>query len=66
MGAVETRTDAEVVEEVVLYVEVALELAREADRARSGLGSDAVKRLSDIHRNLLRDGLRMRPEGVLF
>lgn len=66
MGSANDRTDAEIVEEVVLNLEAALECARAAEDAGQPLGHDTVELLTDIHARLLRDGLRGKPDGVLF
>jgi hypothetical protein len=60
------RTDAEIVEQVLLNVEAALELARVAEQGGTPVTDDAVNRLGQTHARLLRDGLRSSPEGVLF
>ena len=56
----ERPTHAEVVERLLLYVEAALQVARdEGDR-------ETASRLSAIHAELLRDGFKAAPEGALF
>lgn len=51
---------AEAVEHLLLYVEAALQVAREE-------GDEvAVRKLAAIHAALLRDGFKAAPEGALF
>lgn len=51
---------AEVVEQLILYVEAALELARQAQEPA------AIDRLTDIHARLVRDGLSTVSGDALF
>ncbi len=51
---------AETVEQVLLYVEAALELARAAGEAA------VAEQLAELHARLLREGLRPAPDHALF
>ena len=53
-------THPEIVEQLLLYVETALQIARE------GGHQQVAERLAATHAALLRDGFKSAPEGALF